>query len=112
MRLANWRAARSKLSAEDMEYMLYKVTQEMYEPYSGLKYCLPTLNYTEDQQSRIADLTYEFENYYNEVIYGFITGEMDVDNDSDWQAHLDNLENYGVSEICEIYQSAYDAMYK
>lgn len=99
-------------SAEDMEYMLFKVTQEMYEPYSGLKYNLPTLNYTEDQQSRITDLTYEFQNYYDEVIYGFITGEKDIDSDADWQAHLDNLATYGVDEICEIYQTAYDAMYK
>ena len=92
--------------------MLFKVTQEMYEPYSGLKYNLPTLNYTEDQQSRITDLTYEFQNYYDEVIYGFITGEKDIDSDADWQAHLDNLATYGVDEICEIYQTAYDAMYK
>ena len=99
-------------SAEDMEYMLHKVTQEMYEPYSGLKYDIPTLNYDEATVSRITDLEYEFKNYYDTMIYSFITGEMDVDDDDDWNEHLENLEYYSVNEMIDIYQAAYDAMYK
>lgn len=115
---AEWRGGQAVspdtdlLSADGLEYMLYKVTKELYEPYSGLKYCMPRLNYDPDQQARIADLSYEFQNYYNEVIYGFITGEKDIDSDDEWQEHLDNLQTYGADEMCEIYQAAYDAMYK
>ena len=99
-------------SNEGMEYMLYKVTNEMYEPYSGLQYNIPTLNYDEDTVSRITDLEYEFKNYYDTMFYGFVTGEMDVDDDGDWNEHLENLEYCGVDEMTQIYQTAYDAMYK
>ena len=99
-------------SADGMEYMLYKVTQEQYEPYSGLQYCLPTLTYDQDTQIRISALEYEFTNYFNDVIFQFTTGEKDPNSDDAWNEHLSEMENHGVSEMCEIYQKAYDAMYK
>ncbi|MGI6691960.1 MAG: extracellular solute-binding protein [Christensenellales bacterium] len=115
---AEWRGSQAVeegidlLSGEGMEYMLHKVTQEMYEPYSGLQYNIPTLNYDESTVRRITDLEYEFKNYYDTMIYSFITGELDIDDDGDWNEHLDNLEYYSVDEMIEIYQTAYDAMYK
>lgn len=99
-------------SADGMEYMLYKVTQEQYEPYRGLQYCLPTLTYDQDTQIRISALEYEFTNYFNDVIFQFTTGEKDPNSDDAWNEHLSEMENHGVSEMCEIYQKAYDAMYK
>ncbi len=115
---AAWRAGQTVdtnvdlLSPEGMEFLLYKVTKEMYEPHGALEYCVPRLTFTEEQQSRLSILRYEFENYYDQVIFGFITGDMDINDDSAWQDHLTSLETYGLTELCSIYQAAYDTMYK
>ena len=36
----------------------------------------------------------------------FITGKRDIE--SGWQGHIDALKGYGLDELIDIYQAAYD----
>ena len=96
-------------SMEGMEFMLHCVTRDLYEPYSADKYRLPTLKHTDDEFTRVTDLKMEFDKYFDEAIFNFVTGAWNVD--SDWEMHLENLEMYGLSELLGYYQTAFDRMY-
>lgn len=47
-------------------------------------------------------------NYLNEMITLFVTGEADVRDDAKWNEYLSNLKAYGRDELIEIAQKAYD----
>lgn len=38
----------------------------------------------------------------------FITGVKDIDSDADWEAYLADVEAVGISQLLEVYQTAYD----
>lgn len=97
-------------SAEGMEYMLHTTTRDLYEPYAHDELAFPLLKHTADELSEVTILRAEYDTYYSDMMFNFISGKWDLDKD--WQTHLDNLETYKVSRLLEIYQTAYDRMYK
>ena len=97
-------------SADGMEYMLHVTTRDLYEPYAADKYALPTLKQTEDEYNQSSILRTEYNKYYDEIVFKFITGAMDLDKD--WNSYLENLKNkYKLDTLLSIYQTAYDRTY-
>ena len=97
-------------SADGMEYMLHVTTRDLYEPYAADKYALPTLKLTEEEYNQSSILRTEFNKYYDEIVFKFITGAMDLDKD--WNTYLDDLKNkYKLDTLLSIYQAAYDRTY-
>jgi len=41
----------------------------------------------------------------------FISGNLDIDSDADWEAYIQNLEDQGLNEWLEVSQSAYTRMF-
>ena len=55
-------------------------------------------------------MSVEVKNYYQESAVQFITGAMDLDKD--WDTYVKGLEDMGMGRLLEVYQTAYDRIYK
>lgn len=95
-------------SAENNEYMLYKVTEELYAPYAAPEKHMPNLKFTAEEQTRISEIRTEWDKYYDQMMFNFISGKSDLDND--WQTHLEQVDKLRIDEAISIYQTAYDRM--
>ena len=113
---AEWRAGQTVdpnvdlYSADGMEFLLYKTTKELYDPYNMDEFALPALKLTEDENFMVSPLRTEWNNYFSEMFFNFVTGAWNLD--SDWENHVNNVENiYSMSQMTETYQTAYDRQY-
>ena len=99
-------------SPEGQEKMLYNATKELYEPHKPTDVeTLPTaLKLTIDESQEIQTMSVEVKNYYQESAVQFITGAMDLDKD--WDTYVKGLEDMGMGRLLEVYQTAYDRIYK
>lgn len=48
------------------------------------------------------------DSYVDEMFYKFIYGEVDIDDDSQWESYLGDLESIGLSKVLEIKQAQLD----
>lgn len=99
-------------SAEGMEKMLYLSTKELYETHTPTDVeTLPTyLKLTSEESQEIQTMSVEVSNYYQQSRVQFITGAMDLDED--WDTYVEGLDNMGMNEVMEVYQAAYDRVFK
>ncbi|MCR2805650.1 ABC transporter substrate-binding protein [Paenibacillus soyae] len=93
---------------QSLEPMLFKETKENYEPYraSG-DMVLPNLFFTSEQSAELADLQKTINDYVDESLARFITGDKDLTKD--WDDYLKSLEQMNLKRYLEIYQQAYEA---
>jgi putative aldouronate transport system substrate-binding protein len=92
-------------AGKNLEVSLYQMTKN-YEPYKvASKNVIPTLYFTDDQETRLSDLS-QIEDYVKESMARFITGDLSIDKD--WGSYVSELKSMGLSEYQQIYQDAYD----
>lgn len=90
------------------EVVLYNETKEKYEPYQQpAEMSLPTLYFDEEQSLTLSELSVTIDPYVEETFTLGILGDVDID--AEWENYLATLDQLGVSQLQEIYQSAYDA---
>ena len=68
------------------------------------------LVYTLEEHEIITERDDSLKSYVGRARSLFATGELDPNNDDDWQKYLDNLEQIGLSMYMEQAQKAYDRM--
>lgn len=96
-------------ASKNLEVSLYQMTKQ-YEPYKvEEKNVVPTLYFTEDEETRLSDLS-SIKSYVNESMARFITGDMKIDKD--WSSYVKELDTMGFKEYQELYQGAYDKVKK
>lgn len=89
----------------------YQVTQAVpYYRGREPEYVTGTLIFTQEEADAVSDSSTTIIDYVNESIARFITGDLDIDNDSSWQNYLDELEQMGLSDLLAVYQAAYTRM--
>lgn len=81
-------------------------TQEKVEPYSVLAF--PLVYLTQEEIDELQGISGDLSTYIEEEEAKFITGQLDVSEDSVWDNYVSTLENMGVDRFVEIYQAAYD----
>lgn len=64
------------------------------------------LKFTEDEQYVLDSRLTDIQTYYKEMEGKFITGVVDIE--TGWDEYCQTLEQMGVQEVLEVYQSAYD----
>ena len=69
---------------------------------------LPPFSLTTDETEIYATFSPDINTYLYEAIIKFIIGDMDINNDAEWQAYVDKLNALGVPDVIDAYQSAYD----
>jgi putative aldouronate transport system substrate-binding protein len=94
-----------------LEIIMYDEAKKKYEPYKQkFENVLPPLYFTNDQAIEIADLSKTINDYINEMIARFVTGDANLDKD--WDSYLANLKNMKLDQYLKIYQDVYGSKYK
>ncbi len=75
------------------------------ENHESNKYVLPAVQMTEEEQLKYTDAWAAISTYVSEQAMRFITGEESLDN---FDTFLKTVEEYGINDVLEAYQSAYD----
>ena len=82
------------------DVVLYDEKKEMervYEP-NLTKTQIPVNWISLDDIDRYSDISTALEDYYNQQQALFVTGELDVDDDAQWQAYVDGLYSLGLED--------------
>lgn len=94
---------------EVLEYHYYTESLK-YMDYLPEEY-LPSIVWFTDEQSEVVnDIESALISYVNEMRAAFITGTIDIEDDAQWEAYLEELEVLGMEDWVKTYQDAYTAM--
>lgn len=92
----------------NLEILLYEETEKNYEPFKqDPANTLPRLWFTEQMSSELTELSKPINDYVEEMLVRFVTGDADIEND--WNAYLNTLQDMNLGRYLQIYQEAYDA---
>ncbi|GAT74452.1 extracellular solute-binding protein [Microbacterium hydrocarbonoxydans] len=89
------------------------IASQAYEPYrpdESILFPSEKLWPDPDTSAELADLQTNISNYITQAQAEFVTGQRDIDDDSAWQAYLDDLDGLGVARYLELQQALYDAL--
>ena len=79
--------------------------------YNWITASVPRVNYyTEEEQEVIDTYKPDFLSYINEMQAKFISGEIDIDKDSEWNNFISNANKLGLPELTAAHQSLYDRL--
>lgn len=101
---------RSAELVDDPKFSLEYILQESADAYH--KYApdsellVPNLVFEGQDAQAVSEYTLSIGGYANQALVQFITGALDPE--SDWDTYISTLENMGVANYLEVYQSAYD----
>ena len=65
--------------------------------------------FTDEEASEITTIETEVKKYCDEQRTLFITGQRDLD--TDWEDYINNLNNLGIDQLVEAYNTAYARQY-
>lgn len=68
--------------------------------------------YTAEEENRLATLDTQINDMADEYILKFIMGQMDPNDDAQWQAYLDALDNAGLQEAAQIRLNSWEKVSK
>ena len=75
-------------------------------PYAERPFDMNSIALEPEERDNYTDRWTDIDNYIKESTAKFITGELDIA--SGWDKYLADLDNMGLPEVLEIYQTAYD----
>lgn len=78
-----------------------KATEAAYEPYLT-KEIVPSFWIPTDKIDRYSDIATALNDYFNQQQAMFVSGELDVDDDTQWQAYVDGLYSLGLEDWLEV----------
>ena len=110
-RSAEWRLGEVASSEENyylragMETRLYDATT-LYEPHYSEDIVPVTIYISEDNAKQYSDIKTAVYEYMYECTARFITGDMDINDDSQWDSYVNELENMGLSTYLSMTQEA------
>lgn len=95
------------LRNKDNTYVLYSAAK-IYEPYY-VWHNIPDIvwNNDADISNAKADYQVSFNEYIAATDTAFVLGNMDIDNDADWQNYLDTLNGMGLEQYIETLEAFY-----
>lgn len=100
------------LSAQGLEKRLHTVTTEQYIPYGARELTLPKIRFSVDENNQMSQKQADLQKYEQDCRVAFITGSMDINDDSVWESYLAQLDQMGLKDVIEMYQMGYDRQYK
>ncbi|MDN6161538.1 MAG: extracellular solute-binding protein [Atopostipes sp.] len=81
-------------------------TEEKITPYGEVAF--PPVYLTEEEIEEVKNISGDLESYIEEEEAKFITGQLDPENDEDWNNYVSQVEDMDVERYEEIYQDALD----
>lgn len=95
----------------DIENYLYDVTRDLYIDHIPQEVWMPFFM-SEADAEEFAELDYLLPNFVIESYTRFITGDLDIHNDVNWNKYLKELAVMGLKRYIEITQNGYTSQYK
>jgi putative aldouronate transport system substrate-binding protein len=92
----------------DGEYMNAQAALQ-YKDYAPEEY-VKALIYTPEEDAAVRDIRTGIEAHIRETMIAFITGEREVESDSEWDAYRREFDKLGLAEFLKAAQVAYDRM--
>jgi len=109
LRTRDYRLGRYQPDPGALEVVLFNETTANYEPYAADgSMIVPPLSYPSNVAAELTEIQTTLADYVREMIARFITGDADIDSDSQWNAYLSELDAIGVDRMLEIMQTTYD----
>lgn len=68
----------------------------------------PIQKFTEEESSELADLETNLKNLYLEYMSKFIVGQLDIENDAEWDKYLEDMNKLGLERVEEIRTDSYN----
>lgn len=90
----------------DFSVFIREETQEKIEPHAVVAF--PLVYLEQEELDEIQAISGDISTFIEEQEAQFITGQLDVKDDSVWDNYTSTLEDMGVNRMIEIYQAAYD----
>ena len=66
------------------------------------------MRYTEDEQTRYSDLEVALNAKRNEYLQRFFSGDVDPNNDADWNQYISDMKKVGLDDFCELQTTVYE----
>lgn len=66
------------------------------------------MRYTEDEQTRFSDLEVALNAKRNEYLQRFFAGDVDPNNDADWNQYISDMKKVGLDDFCELQTTVYE----
>lgn len=109
-RSASFRLAQEFNADDPLERYLFNWSHDLYAPVGKPDMYLPPLVFDSAQSQRLGELNTALYTLVDQMYASFVTGEMDIN--TGWDSYLTELNNSGLEEFLQIYQTAYDAKFK
>ena len=100
--MTEWEAKKSAMHAES-----YRLFAEREAAQDNSHRC-PTIIRTAEEDERVKSFVTNIGSRRNKALTDFITGVMDPKSDKDWNTYLKEMDDLGINEILNVYQTAYD----
>lgn len=94
--------------SDETERILYNVTKEKYEPYGADK-SVPELFFNQEQATEFTEMETQISSEIQQSVAAFVSGERSLD--TDWDDYLQRLDDMGLQQYLELYQTVYDENY-
>ncbi|MDR1263092.1 MAG: extracellular solute-binding protein [Oscillospiraceae bacterium] len=92
-------------SEYNIEQILFDETKNAYEPFRVNK-SLPVLVYDAEDIETLMDIQVNIQNYGQEAIAQFVTGQMDIDKD--WDLYVQTMYDLGLQTLIDVNQKTLD----
>lgn len=100
----------SRYHPNNLELLLYEETKNNYEPYVPDEYWINPW-FTKEQLDEMKIAGADVETIVTEHVARFVTGELDIDSDDDWNSYVKLFDRTGLDRWLEISQEAYAQAY-
>lgn len=103
-----WNYDQDIFTLNGYERRLFQETQNKYEGHQNEQKSFSVFLNPEDTDTAY-QLKVNLEDYVNQSLVRFVTGDLDIEND--WDSYIQQMKDLQVEEYLEIYNAAYEAKY-
>ncbi|HZK35122.1 MAG TPA: extracellular solute-binding protein [Bacillota bacterium] len=95
----------------ELQQYLWNTTQNNYAPYQPpVEMCHNrNMYYTPEDSRRLSEINTDLNSYVQNSLAEFVTGIRDPNDDSQWEAYLNEIKALGYEEYISIVQARYDS---
>ncbi|MEQ7122877.1 extracellular solute-binding protein [Actinopolymorpha sp. B11F2] len=93
------------------EKPLYEESQKYYNLRQDRSVQLPPVYMNEEQAAQAGELVTAIENHVVQHEAKFTMGQLDINDDAEWQKYVDTFDRMGLANYLNAYQAAYEAKY-
>lgn len=96
----------------ELETILFHESAKLTPMAQDESLAVPPLYFSAEDAQEVAEYEQTLKKIVEEMMARFTIGDLDIDNDAEWQSYLDALDQAGLARYLELSQKAYDSKNK